>query len=697
MTAVKTRSLPELPAGTASRSTFVFAPLHSAAAPLPSSSVGAERYRFGARIPLSWRLLAATVVVGIVVVGIAVSGLQRIHVLNARLTRIVDYSAEKVKLAVMLKQDLTSVTRAEKHLILARQAEAMARSEAAIDELVATMQQHEERLRALVNEDERRQLERFTGTWQEWHENHRAVRDFARINSHGRATELALGKGHESFERLERALTAVAESAEERFQAMRGGASQAELATLGMKMNLVAQLIRGTAQLQQAEKEMLLATTEQDMVQHENALQPLQNELHERLETLHALAAESEQPWLHLAEEAFQDYVRTLAEMRELMETKGNFLVYQFASEIGDPLAVQCEQILDAILAKNKAALQAYHEESRTTYITARNTLLGLGGVGLLISVTVTYLTGQRITRSLRRLTDYARQVQQTGDLSHTVPCVENAEIGMLADAFDHMRQSLHRQTSERAALNEALKRSNEHLRNFAHTAAHDVKSPLCVVVSCLDVLEQRHAAGFDPETQEFVQDARVAIRGMMELVNELLDFASVDCGDQGFDEVDLEAVFYQAYVFSRTALKKAGATLTHDPLPTVRGNEVQLRQLLQNLIGNAVKYRTDQPLAIHVGVTSQSTAEDAAHWIFHVRDNGMGVPPEHRQRIFDAFVRLHHPRDVPGSGIGLALCKRIVEHHGGRIWVESDPDQGSAFRFTLPKTAPQPNACRPP
>jgi signal transduction histidine kinase len=378
------------------------------------------------------------------------------------------------------------------------------------------------------------------------------------------------------------------------------------------------------------------------------------------------------------------------------METKGNFLVYQFASEIGDPLAVQCEEILNAMLAKNKAALQAYREESRSIYITARNTLLGLGTVGLLISVTVTYLTGQRITRGLCRLTDYARQVQQTGDLSHAVPYVENAEIGMLADAFDHMRQSLHRQTSERAALNEALQRSNEHLRNFAHTAAHDVKSPLCVVVSCLDRLEEKHAAGFDPETQEFVQDARSAIRGMMELVNELLDFASVDCGDQGSDEVDLEAVFYQAYVLLRTALKEAGATLTHDPLPTVRGNEVQLRQLLQNLIGNAVKYRTDQPLAIHVGVAAPSTAEEVAHWTFHVRDNGMGVPPEHRQRIFDAFVRLHHPRDVPGSGIGLALCKRIVEHHGGRIWVESDPDQGSAFRFTLPKTPPKQKTCQP-
>jgi signal transduction histidine kinase len=653
------------------------------------AAVNPKPRRFRARISIRWRLLAATVIVGAVVVGIAFSGLQRIHVLNARLTRIVDYSAEKVKLAVLLKQDLVSVTRAEKNLILARQTEAMMHHGVVIDETVATMREHQERLYALVDEDDRRQLERFTEIWEEWKNNHRAVREFAQINSHGRAIELALGKGRESFEQLEQALTAVTKSADDRVQAARGGASQAELATLGAKLNLVAQLMSDAARLQQAEKELLLAASEQDMVQQKRALQPLQNDLHGRLQALQTLAAKSELPWLREAEEAFQDYVRTLAEMQDLVETRGNFFVYQFARDIGDPLAMQCEQIVDTIVARNKVALQAYREESHGTYVAARNTLFGLSAVGLLISVTVTFVTGQRIAGGLRRLANYARQVQQTGDLSRAVPCVENDEIGMLADAFDHMRQSLYRQTNERAALNEALERSNEQLRNFAHTVAHEVKSPLSVVASCLNLLAEKHVAGCDPETHGLVQDACSATRGMLDLVNELLDFARVDFGDQEFDEVDLEAVFYQAYVLMRPALKDAGAALTHDPLPVVRGNEVQLRQLLQNLIGNAVKYRSDRPLAIHVGVDPQTAPEGATHGTFHVRDNGLGIAPEHRQRIFDAFVRLSHPRDVAGSGIGLAFCKRIVEHHGGRIWVESEPDQGSDFCFTLPQKTP--------
>jgi two-component system sensor histidine kinase/response regulator len=225
------------------------------------------------------------------------------------------------------------------------------------------------------------------------------------------------------------------------------------------------------------------------------------------------------------------------------------------------------------------------------------------------------------------------------------------------------------------------LERSNEHLRGFAHTVAHEVKSPLSVVVACLQMLDHKHRGSFDDETRGFVADANAAIHGMTELVNELLEFARVGSEVEEFEEVDVEAVFYQAYVMLRPAIRQTGASVTHDPLPTVRGNAVQLRQLLQNLIGNAIKYRGPRHPRIHVGVEGSSD-----QWTFSVQDNGLGILRADQERVFDAFVRLHKQSEIPGTGIGLAFCKRIVEHHGGQLWVDSAPGGGSIFHFTLPK-----------
>jgi signal transduction histidine kinase len=226
------------------------------------------------------------------------------------------------------------------------------------------------------------------------------------------------------------------------------------------------------------------------------------------------------------------------------------------------------------------------------------------------------------------------------------------------------------------------LERSNEQLKTFAHTLAHEVKSPLSVVVSCLQMLEAKYGTAFDGETQELVHDATRSVQGLSELVNELLEFARVGSEDDEFGSVDMESLFYHVYAMLRPIIRHAGASLTHDPLPTVHGNEIQLRQLLQNLISNAIKYRGPNRPAIHI-----SAGEDMDRWVFSIKDNGLGIAPDLQQRIFEVFVRVHHPDEIPGTGIGLAFCKRIVEHHGGQIWVESQPGQGSTFYFSLPKT----------
>jgi signal transduction histidine kinase len=224
------------------------------------------------------------------------------------------------------------------------------------------------------------------------------------------------------------------------------------------------------------------------------------------------------------------------------------------------------------------------------------------------------------------------------------------------------------------------LERSNEHLRGFAHTVAHEVKSPLNVVSACLQWMQAKYAAQFDSESGELLADSAAAIRGMTELVNELLEFGSAEVGEHDFVEVDLEAVFYQAYVLLRPEMKRARATLTHDPLPVVRGNEIQIRQLLQNLIGNAIKYRREASPEIHV-----SSSEANGELLLSVRDNGLGISISDLERVFDAFVRVHRSINLPGSGIGLAFCKRVVENHNGRIWVESELGCGSTFFVALP------------
>jgi signal transduction histidine kinase len=225
------------------------------------------------------------------------------------------------------------------------------------------------------------------------------------------------------------------------------------------------------------------------------------------------------------------------------------------------------------------------------------------------------------------------------------------------------------------------LESSNEQLKGFAHTVAHEVKSPLTVVSFCLQVLEQHYRDQLSAEHWQFVEDAGAAIRGLTSMVNGLLEFSRMGSDRPSFEDIDMEAVFYHAYVCLRPAIKETGAVVTHDPLPTVRGNGVQLRQLLLNLIGNAIKYCSDKAPEVDV-----SAEESDEHWTFRVRDNGLGITPDDQQRIFEAFVRVHDQPQIEGSGIGLALCQRIVTNHGGRIWVKSEPGKGSSFCFTLPK-----------
>ncbi len=232
---------------------------------------------------------------------------------------------------------------------------------------------------------------------------------------------------------------------------------------------------------------------------------------------------------------------------------------------------------------------------------------------------------------------------------------------------------------------NLALQRSNEDLRRFAYLASHDLQEPLRTVSNFSTLLQQRYGDRLDSEGNDILGQVSAAASRMHTLIRDLLRFAQAGQDEGPVDNtVDVEAALAWAVGNLRQAQEESGASILHDPLPEVRGNYVQIAQLFQNLIGNAIKYRRPgEPTVVRV------SAAKAGHgrWQFTVADNGIGIAPEYHARIFAPFTRLHG-REIPGSGIGLATCQRIVERHGGRIWVESEGEgHGAAFCFTLPAT----------
>jgi PAS domain S-box-containing protein len=224
------------------------------------------------------------------------------------------------------------------------------------------------------------------------------------------------------------------------------------------------------------------------------------------------------------------------------------------------------------------------------------------------------------------------------------------------------------------------LERSNKELEQFAYVASHDLQEPLRMVSSYTQLLARRYQDQLDQDAHEFIGYAVGGAERMQRLINDLLAYSRVGTRGKPFEATDCQRVLEETLANLRTATDEAGATITHDPLPTVIADESQLIQVFQNLVSNAIKFRGQLSPVIHIGAERQNN-----EWVFSVRDNGIGIDPQYYERIFVIFQTLH-PRDqYHGTGIGLALCKRIVERHGGRIWVESEPGTGSTFYFTIP------------
>jgi light-regulated signal transduction histidine kinase (bacteriophytochrome) len=236
-------------------------------------------------------------------------------------------------------------------------------------------------------------------------------------------------------------------------------------------------------------------------------------------------------------------------------------------------------------------------------------------------------------------------------------------------------------QLAQETRQREELARSNTELERFAYVASHDLQEPLRMVTSYLQLLEQVYGSQLDAEAQEYIQFAVNGATRMRILIQDLLMYSRVNMRIQTFAPIQADTSLERAIANLQLAIAESGATIQSEPLPEVAADGTQLAQLFQNLLSNAIKFRqVDRPLQIQVGATRQTS-----EWLFWIRDNGIGIAPQYTERIFLIFQRLHHQADYPGTGIGLAVCKKIVERHGGRLWVESEPAQGSIFCFTIP------------
>ncbi len=255
-------------------------------------------------------------------------------------------------------------------------------------------------------------------------------------------------------------------------------------------------------------------------------------------------------------------------------------------------------------------------------------------------------------------------------------------EDGSVVKVLEVARDITERRRAEQALeeKRQELERSNQELEQFAYVASHDLQEPLRMIGSYTQLLARRYRGKLDEDADEFIGFAVDGVTRMQRLINDLLTYSRVGTRGREPEPTDSNAVLDRALLNLQMAIEDNKAKVTHDLLPTVMADDRQLEQLLQNLVGNALKYHGEEAPRVHVGVSRNN-----GNWEFAVKDNGIGIDPKYADRVFVIFQRLHSRTEYSGTGIGLAVCKRIVERHGGRIWMESEPGKGSTFRFTLP------------
>jgi signal transduction histidine kinase len=315
---------------------------------------------------------------------------------------------------------------------------------------------------------------------------------------------------------------------------------------------------------------------------------------------------------------------------------------------IGTGLTVSIQGVLNAMKAEeDRLVIQSSRATEEEFWLFRRVLFLGLAAVGLLSALALLFLKWGLDERACaRRIVDRERRVAEEAIQATTAK----------------------------------LRQSNRDLAQFASVASHDLKEPLRMVASFTELLARKYRGRLDADADEYIGFAVDGAKRMQVLIDDLLQYSRITSQGRPPERSAAGEALALGILNLQGAIRESAAVITQDPLPLVDADASQLAMLFQNLLGNAIKFRGPAPPRIHI-----AAAREDRVWHFTVTDDGIGIDPKHHQRIFEIFQRLHTRAEYPGTGIGLALCKRIVERHGGRIWVGSQPGQGATFHFTLP------------
>src|SRR6478672_2921626 len=337
----------------------------------------------------------------------------------------------------------------------------------------------------------------------------------------------------------------------------------------------------------------------------------------------------------------------------------------------------QLRQSFARLFAQEQAL--AIKRERSAENTSSRAIAAGWSGLVLLIllAAAASFYLRRSVVQPVLTVAQASRRLAE-GDMSARVPPVRDDEIGDLARAFNSMADSLEASSDALAERSRELERSNRELEQFASVTSHDLQAPLATISMYAQLLEQRHAEDLNGG-QQLVDGINAATVKARTLIRDLLEYSRAGRGELLNEPVEMRDVLTEALEMLAGPIEQSGADVTVEELPVILGDPRKLRQVFLNLISNALKFAEGIPV---VRVSAEVQGNTA---IFAVTDNGIGMDPNQAERIFQPFARLHGEDDYPGTGIGLAVCERIIEQHGGRIWAQSTPGQGSTFRFTLP------------
>lgn len=369
-----------------------------------------------------------------------------------------------------------------------------------------------------------------------------------------------------------------------------------------------------------------------------------------------------------------EDYTRVFTAIRKLRE-RGITDIGQYLTQHPEEVLALAKMIV--VVSANLQAVQLFDADSKEELLVSADRLFAPDNVSIFKQHLIEIAGG---ARSLVNEVDARTYKGARKSLLVHIKIIDTGEdlvTGLVSCIDISQRKVIEAQVE---AAHQELVRSNNELEQFAYIASHDLQEPLRMVASFAQLLERRYESLLDDKGRRYIGFIVDGARRMQTLISELLALSRVSTRGSAPEPTSCGAVLKEVLARIETAITESGAVITHDELPVVLADATQVAQVFQNLLTNAIKFRTSEAPRVHIGSHREGNA-----WTLSVRDNGIGIDPRHREAIFGIFRRLHARNEYPGTGMGLAIAKKIVQRHGGQIWVESAEGQGATFFFTLP------------